>query len=199
MREKLVLASSQSREAPRVRRRCSRRSEWKVVPQASLGVSDAEEPHGTSSRTRSPRRATRAAARAAGARRRFGICVEVLDGEPGVHSARFAASRGRMCANNENWWKVLATRTAVARALLLRRRSLSAPRRGSRAGDRRRNLGGGDRRRAPRRERGSATTLIFSCRDFGKTAAELEPEQKNLVSHRGKALRRLLAKLKESV
>ena len=32
-----------------------------------------------------------------------------------------------------------------------------------------------------------------------KTAAELDPEQKNLISHRGKALRRLLAKLKEGV
>ena len=37
----------------------------------------------------------------------------------------------------------------------------------------------------------------FLLPDLGLTAAELSPEQKNLVSHRGKALRRLMARLKE--
>jgi XTP/dITP diphosphohydrolase len=51
----------------------------------------------------------------------------------------------------------------------------------------------------PRGTSGFGYDPHFFLRDLGKTAAELDPEQKNLVSHRGKALRRLLAKLKEGV
>ena len=51
----------------------------------------------------------------------------------------------------------------------------------------------------PRGANGFGYDPHFFLKDFGKTAAELDPEQKNLVSHRGKALRRLLAKLKEDV
>ena len=51
----------------------------------------------------------------------------------------------------------------------------------------------------PRGANGFGYDPHFFLRDLGKTAAELDPEQKNLVSHRGKALRRLLAKLKEGV
>ena len=36
-----------------------------------------------------------------------------------------------------------------------------------------------------------------SARALGRTAAELEPHEKHAVSHRGKALRRLLALLRE--
>lgn len=38
---------------------------------------------------------------------------------------------------------------------------------------------------------------IFVVPEFGKTSAELTPEQKNQVSHRGKALRRMQTLLKE--
>jgi len=51
----------------------------------------------------------------------------------------------------------------------------------------------------PRGANGFGYDPHFFLRDFGKTAAELDPERKNLVSHRGKALRRLLAKLREGV
>jgi len=37
----------------------------------------------------------------------------------------------------------------------------------------------------------------FYLPDLGKTAAELAPSEKHAVSHRGKALRRLLALLRE--
>jgi len=39
--------------------------------------------------------------------------------------------------------------------------------------------------------------MTFPVPELGKTAAEPDPEQKNALSHRGKALRRLIAKLKE--
>jgi len=50
---------------------------------------------------------------------------------------------------------------------------------------------------APRGANGFGYDPHFYLRDLGKTAAELDPGEKNLVSHRGKALRRMLAKLKE--
>ena len=39
---------------------------------------------------------------------------------------------------------------------------------------------------------------IFFLPEFGKTAAEISPEEKNAISHRGKALRKLLEILKKS-
>ena len=41
------------------------------------------------------------------------------------------------------------------------------------------------------------TILIFFCLNLGKTAAELPMEQKNQISHRGKALARLVESIKE--
>jgi XTP/dITP diphosphohydrolase len=49
----------------------------------------------------------------------------------------------------------------------------------------------------PRGEHGFGYDPHFLLPELGKTAAEIDPAQKNLVSHRGKALRRLLARLKE--
>ena len=51
----------------------------------------------------------------------------------------------------------------------------------------------------PRGANGFGYDPHFFLRDLGKTAAELEQGEKNLISHRGKAMRRLLAKLKEGV
>src|SRR5258706_13812022 len=65
-----------------------------IVPQASLGVSDAEEPHGTFvenalAKARHASRRSRLPALADDS----GICVGALGGEPGVHSAQFTAGR----------------------------------------------------------------------------------------------------------
>src|SRR3954466_8501637 len=65
-----------------------------IVPQTQLGISDAEEPHGTFVEN------ALAKARHAARRARLpaladdsGICVHALDGAPGVHSARYASER----------------------------------------------------------------------------------------------------------
>ena len=47
----------------------------------------------------------------------------------------------------------------------------------------------------PRGENGFGYDPHFFLPTLGKTAAELEPAQKNLVSHRGQALTSLLAQL----
>ena len=49
----------------------------------------------------------------------------------------------------------------------------------------------------PRGPNGFGYDPYFFLPDLDKTAAELDPHQKNLVSHRGKALRRLAALIKE--
>jgi XTP/dITP diphosphohydrolase len=133
-----------------------------------------------------------------------GICVASLDGEPGVHSARFAGhpepSLGRDAQdarNNRKLIELLADkddRRAHYHCVIVLMRHASDPEpiiaEGSWAGE---------IVAEPRGSNGFGYDPHFYLRDLGKTAAELDPEQKNLVSHRGKALRRLLAKLKEGV
>ncbi len=178
-----------------------------VVPQASLGVSDAEEPHGTFVEN------ALAKARHASRRTLFpaladdsGICVGALDGEPGVHSARFAgepppgSTPGREAQdarNNEKLVKLLAdkdSRRAHYYCVVVLLRHAEDPEPVIAEG-----TWAGEIVAEPRGANGFGYDPHFFLKDFGKTAAELDPEQKNLVSHRGKALRRLLAKLKEGV
>jgi XTP/dITP diphosphohydrolase len=177
-----------------------------VVPQASLGVSDADEPHGTFvenalAKARHASRSTRLPALADDS----GICLGALDGEPGVHSARFAGEpppgepgrKAQDARNNEKLVKLLAdkdSRRAHYYCVVVFLRHAEDPEPVIAEG-----TWAGEIVSEPRGVNGFGYDPHFFLRDFGKTAAELEPEQKNLVSHRGKALRRLLAKLKEGV
>lgn len=167
-----------------------------IVPQVSLGVADSGEPHHTfvenalakarhaSHRTRLPALADDS-----------GICVGALGGEPGVHSARFAGGPRSDARNNERLVQLLADkddRRAHYYCVIVLMRHAEDPEplisEGSWAGE---------IVAEPRGANGFGYDPHFFLRDFGKTAAELDPQQKNIVSHRGKALRRLLAKLKE--
>jgi XTP/dITP diphosphohydrolase len=178
-----------------------------IVPQSGLGVADAEEPHGSFvenalAKARHASRRSRLPALADDS----GICVGALGGEPGVHSARFAgepppgSTPGREnqdARNNEKLVQLLADkddRRAHYYCVIVLLRHAEDPEpviaEGSWAGE---------IVAEPRGANGFGYDPHFFLRDFGKTAAELDPEQKNLVSHRGKALRRLLAKLREGV
>ena len=86
-----------------------------------------------------------------------------------------------------------AGRRRSARALLLRARA-GAPRRRSRADHRRRRLARHDRRCAARRG-GFGYDPHFEDAATGLTGAELPLERKNELSHRGKAMRALIARL----
>ena len=169
-----------------------------IVSQSSLGIADAEEPHGTFvenalAKARHASRRTQLPALADDS----GICVGALDGEPGVHSARFAGEPRSDARNNEKLLQVLAdkdNRRAHYYCVIVLMRHAEDPEpiiaEGSWAGE---------IIAEPRGANGFGYDPYFFLRDLGKTAAELDPEQKNIVSHRGKALRRLLAKLKEGV
>ena len=167
-----------------------------IVPQSSLGVADAEEPHGTFVEN------ALAKARHASLRTQLpaladdsGICVGALGGEPGVHSARFAGEPRSDARNNEKLVEMLAdrdNRRAHYYCVIVLMRHSDDPEpviaEGSWAGE---------IIAEPRGANGFGYDPHFFLKDLGKTAAELDPEQKNLASHRGKALRRLLAKLRE--
>jgi len=178
-----------------------------IVPQSGLGVADTEEPHGSFvenalAKARHASRRSRLPALADDS----GICVGALGGEPGVHSARFAGDpppgsvtgrEAQDARNNEKLVQLLAgkdDRRAHYYCVIVLLRHAEDPEpviaEGSWAGE---------IVAEPRGANGFGYDPHFFLRDFGKTAAELDPERKNLVSHRGKALRRLLAKLREGV
>ena len=177
-----------------------------IVPQSSSRVAEADEPHGTFvenalAKARHASRSTRLPALADDS----GICARALDGEPGVHSARFAgellgSTPGREAQdarNNEKLIRLLAdkdSRRAHYYCVVVFLRHAEDPEPVIAEG-----IWAGEIVAEPRGANGFGYDPHFFLRDFGKTAAELDPEQKNLVSHRGKALRRLLAKLKEGV
>jgi len=169
-----------------------------IVPQSSLRVAEPDEPHGTFvenalDKARHASRRTKLPALADDS----GICVAVLGGEPGVHSARFAGEPRSDVRNNEKLVAMLAgkdNRRAHYYCVIVLMRHPDDPEpviaEGSWAGE---------IIAEPRGENGFGYDPHFFLQDLGKTAAELDPGEKNLVSHRGKALRRLLAKLKEGV
>ena len=169
-----------------------------IVPQSGLGVADAEEPHDTFvenalAKARHASRRTKLPALADDS----GICVGALGGEPGVHSARFAGEPRSDSRNNEKLVKLLAdkdSRRAHYYCVIVLMRHAEDPEPIIAEGN-----WAGEIIAEPRGANGFGYDPYFFLRDLGKTAAELDPGEKNLVSHRGKALRRLLAKLKEGL
>ncbi|RMF18465.1 MAG: RdgB/HAM1 family non-canonical purine NTP pyrophosphatase [Gammaproteobacteria bacterium] len=124
-----------------------------------------------------------------------GIEVDALNGQPGIYSARFA---GPDASDEENNQKLLtslagvpeARRTARYHCVLVWLRHAEDPVplicHGSWEG---RIL------EAPQGTGGFGYDPLFWLPDLGCTAAELSPEQKNRLSHRGQALHSLLSAL----
>jgi XTP/dITP diphosphohydrolase len=175
-----------------------------VVPQSRLGIADAEEPHATfvENALGKARHASRKSGLPALADD-SGICVRALGGEPGVQSARFAAEgaetgldRAQLDARNNAKLVRLLAGQPDRRAhyycvvVVVRRPDDPEPMIAEASW-------AGEIVDRPRGENGFGYDPHFLLPALGKTSAELEPGQKNLVSHRGKALRRLIARLKE--
>lgn len=173
-----------------------------LVPQSLLGIQDAEEPHGTFVENALAK--ARHAARLAGLPALAddsGICAAALNGEPGVHSARYASGPGASRRDDQDRLnndkliaalRALPDRRAHYYCVIVLMRHGRDPQpliaEGSWHGriiDR------------PRGLHGFGYDPYFELPDLGRTAAELEAQEKNRISHRGKALRRLLAMLKE--
>src|SRR3954454_7315868 len=167
-----------------------------VVPQAELGIAEADEPHATflENALAKARHASRACGLAALADD-SGLCVPALGGEPGVHSAYYAGREGdREARDARNNGKLLAelkthlpeNRAAYYCCLMVLVRRPDDPRPLIAEG-----IWRGEIAREPRGSNGFGYDPLFLLSN-GKTAAELEPVEKNRISHRALALRRLL-------
>lgn len=168
-----------------------------VVPQASLGVPDAEEPHVTFlenalAKARHASRLTGLPALADDS----GLCVSALNDEPGVYSARYSAMNGGEKSDQANNALLVErlqgqeNRAGRYIALLVLVRSENDPQ--PIVGE---GVWPGLIVDAPRGENGFGYDPHFFLPELGCTAAELSADQKNAVSHRGKALAELLRKL----
>jgi XTP/dITP diphosphohydrolase len=169
-----------------------------IVPQSDLGIPDAEEPHVTfvENALAKARHASRLARMPAFADD-SGICVPALGGEPGVHSARYAGpGANREAQDARNNAKLLAAlesqtnRQAHYYCVIVLVRHPDDPEPLIAEG-----RWHGEVIDEPRGSNGFGYDPYFYLPSLSRTAAELEPEMKNAVSHRGQALRELVARL----
>jgi XTP/dITP diphosphohydrolase len=168
--------------------------EFEVTPQSHYGVPDAEEPHGTfiENALSKARHASTLAGLPALADD-SGICVDALNGRPGVHSARFAGEPRSDERNNRHLLDLLA-RTDDRRAhyycVIVLVRDPRDPQPLIAEGE-----WHGEVLRAPRGTGGFGYDPLFLDPLLGQTGAELALEEKNRISHRGKALAVLVERI----
>jgi XTP/dITP diphosphohydrolase len=168
--------------------------DFEVLPQAQFNVPEAEEPHVTFvenaiAKARHAARLTGLPALADDS----GICVDALDGAPGVYSARFAGEPKSDARNNERLIADLAGKTdrsAHYYCILVLVRHADDPQPIIAEGE-----WHGEIVDTPRGAGGFGYDSYFWLPEFGCTAAELAAERKNAISHRGIALRHLLDRL----
>ena len=174
-------------------------SGFEVVPQVSLGVDDAEET-GLSFVENALLKA-RHAARASGLPALAddsGLCVEHLDGAPGLYSARYAGTHGDNAANNAKLLRALdgvpdERRGAffICVLVLLRHAEDPAPLIAE-------GRWHGHVLHASRGMQGFGYDPLFLPQGQTLSAAELDLVLKNTLSHRALALARLHALLSAS-
>jgi XTP/dITP diphosphohydrolase len=192
---KLVLASSNPGKLREIAALLAPLS-VQVVPQAQLGIDDAEEPHQTfiENALAKARHACRASGLPALADD-SGLCVEALGGAPGVHSAYFAGREGsreeRDARNNDRLLRDLkANRSAYYYCVVVLMKDPYDPRPFMAEG-----IWRGAIATAPRGTNGFGYDPLFELPGLGKTAAELDAAAKNRISHRAQALARLVSAL----
>ena len=122
-----------------------------------------------------------------------GLEVEVLGGAPGVHSARFAGSPRDDAANNRKLIALLAGVPAARRTA--RFRCAMALARDGQIVLETNGTFEGVICDVPRGNNGFGYDPHFLVPELDLTAAELSADQKNLRSHRGQALRAMLAQI----
>ncbi len=158
-----------------------------VLPQSAFGVAEADEPHATFIEN------ALAKARHASAMTGLpaladdsGLCVDALDGAPGVHSARYAGEPRSDERNNAKLLEALGKRQNrqahyYCVIVVMRHAQDTQPLVTQ-------GLWRGEILRSPRGSGGFGYDPLFLDAQFGQTGAELAPARKNLISHRGKAL-----------
>jgi XTP/dITP diphosphohydrolase len=189
MTRRIVLASSNAGKLREFRALLAK-LDFTVIAQGELGIASAEEPHLTFVEN------ALAKARHAAVHSGLpaladdsGLCVAALGGAPGVHSARFSGSNADDDSNNAELLRRLhgqAERRAHYTCVLVAVASADDPE--PLIAEAR---WPGTIIAQPRGEGGFGYDPLFLLPELGRTAAELPPDEKNRISHRGQAMREL--------
>ena len=192
--QKLVLASNNTGKVKEFQALLAPLN-FQVIPQGELGIPSADEPHCTfvENALAKARHASAASGLPALADD-SGICAHALYGKPGVLSARFAGEQGDDAANNQKLiceLKDQSDRGAHYVCALVFVNSADDPE----------PIIVQTRWYGQIVDKASGSNGFgydphFFLQEHGCTAAELEPAKKNLISHRGQALRELITQLK---
>lgn len=125
-----------------------------------------------------------------------GLCIDALDGAPGIYSSRFCGVDSTYPEKFEKIWEMLKdvpkdkwTAHFVCAIAVVRPDGSHFVVK---------EQCDGVLLSEPRGENGFGYDPIFFVPEIGKTTAEISDEEKNAISHRGKALRSMLAILKQS-
>ena len=122
-----------------------------------------------------------------------GLCVDALDGAPGIYSARFCGRHGDDAANNRLLLEKLegvenrAAHYTCAIALAWPDGRLLTCE----------DYFCGTIGYEEKGTNGFGYDPLFFLPEYGCTSAEISPEEKNRISHRGKALRKLVKLLEQ--
>ena len=167
---------------------------YEVIPQGVLGIPPAEEPYNSfvENALAKARHASSASGLPALADD-SGICAHALNNRPGVHSARYSGEHANDAANNQKLISELSNQSDrsahyVCALVLVNSADDSSPLivETSWHGviiDEAKGING------------FGYDPHFFLPDLNLTAAQLDPAQKNLISHRGQALRELISQL----
>jgi XTP/dITP diphosphohydrolase len=166
-----------------------------AISQQELGISEAAEPYFTfvENALTKARHASHLSGLPALADD-SGICVDALDGAPGVFSARYAGEPKSDARNNEKLVNELSgqsNRHAHYYCVMVLTRHANDPQPIIAEG-----AWHGEIVLTPRGENGFGYDPYFYLPALGKTSAELEHEHKNRISHRALALAQLIEKLR---
>ncbi len=168
----------------------------RVITQVELGITEADEPYDSFlenalAKARHACLATRLPALADDS----GLCVDALGGAPGVYSARYAGEPRSDLRNNEKLLTEMSAhnnRSAHYECVLVLMRGPADTQPLIAEAE-----WHGEVARVLRGTGGFGYDSCFYLKDLDKTAAELDPAEKNRISHRGIALARLLGRLRE--
>ncbi len=171
----------------------------KLVRQADLGITEAEEPHRTfvENALAKARHASRESGLPALADD-AGLCVDAFGGLPGVDTAYYATQFGYPKGDDHNVRALLEqmqgveNRRAALVSTLVAMRSADDPEPLIAVG-----RAAGEITRTPVGEHGFGFDPVMYIPAFGQTFAQLPPQVKNANSHRGLAAREMLRLMQE--
>ena len=191
---KIVIATSNEKKLAEIKALLSELP-IEIVPQSQFGIKSCAEPFNTFIENALVK------ARFASKETSFpaiaddsGLCVDSLDGQPGVFSARFAGENRNDEDNNDKLLDDLNNmedRRAHYYCAIVFVRNPSDPQPIVTEG-----IWQGEILKVRRGHNGFGYDPIFMDYKTDQSAAELSPELKNRISHRGQALQKLKQKLK---